>query len=290
LTQQVREETARALRAKRQIGRSRFLRCRRAFAIPITYLILFASLMALISLTYTFAVAKINGRAGLLRVSVAKQNMQILDDAVHSVGWSFGGSKVIYVDDCGGTFRTLTTAKKLMLNLTDEQTMKDVLFNSSLGEVFYELEHSESSDYGLYLRGDDRAIINKTSFTMTQLYITNGNETQNVILCYRPLATVAVIGTINGKPLNLIRISVVNLNSSQALGMSGSFYLRVMSTDVTTTSSQYQFNSSISSLALKATLDGVFERIWLPVSSTSEGAVVDVETVVCNVRLMRTEA
>jgi hypothetical protein len=253
-------------------------------------LILFASLMALISLTYTFAVAKINARASLLKVSVAKQNMQILDDALHSVGWSFGGSKVIYVDDCGGTFRTLTTAKKLMLNLTDEQTMKDVLFNSSLGEVFYELEHSESSDYGLYLRGDDRAIINKTSFTMTQLYITNGNETQNVILCYRPLATVAVIGTINGKPLNLIRINVLNLNSSQALGMSGSFYLRVMSTDVTTTSSQYQFNSSISSLALKATLDGVFERIWLPVSSTSEGAVVDVEIVICSVRLLRTEA
>lgn len=290
MTQQAREETARALRAKRQIGRSRFLRSKRAFSIPITYLILFASLMALISLTYTFAVAKINARASLLKASVAKQNMQILDDALHSVGWSFGGSKVVYVDDCGGTFKTLTTAKRLMLNLTDEQTMKDILFNSSLGEAFYELEPSESSDHGLYLRGDRRAIINETSFTMTQLYVTNGSKTQNVILCYRPLVTVAVIGTSNGKPLNLIRINVLNLNSSQALKMSGSFYLRVTSTDVTTISRQYQFNSSISSLVLEATLDGVSERIRLPVSSTSEGAIVDVEIVVCNVRLLRTEA
>ena len=72
--------------------------------------------------------------------------------------------------------------------------------------------------------------------------------------------------------------------------MSGSFYLRVTSTDVTTISSQYQFNSSISSLGLEATLDGVLEKIWLPVSSTFEGAIVYVEVVICNVRLLRTEA
>lgn len=271
---------------RRQMG---FLRSKKAFAIPVTYLILFVSLIAVISVTYTFAVARISARANLIKASVAKQNMQVLDDATHGVAWSFGASDVVYMDDCGGTFRVMANANQLVLSLTDEKAINAVLFNSSVGEASYQLEASEFDDFGLYVRGNEKSIINKTSFTMTQMYFTMRNNAQSIILRYRPLATATVIGTSDGKPVNLIRVNVINLNSSQSLNLWEKFQLRIVSLDVTTVASQYEFNSSIHSLALKASSDGTSDTVWLPMSSTPEGAIVRVEVIISNIKLQRAE-
>jgi hypothetical protein len=278
------------LRSKHYSKKLKFLHSTGAFALPVTYLILFVSIIAVVSLTYSFAIVKISARGALLRASVAKQNMQVLDDAVHSVAWSFGASKVVYMDDCGGVFRTAVAAKRLLLNLTNEQTINSVVFNSSVGKVFYEMEPSENNDYGLYIRGDERSVINKTQFTMTQLYVMLGDGKQNMVLCYRPMATVATIGTVDGKPLNLIRVNILNLNSSHTLTLSEKFYLRVTSVNVTTLTRQYYFNTTISSLALKATLDETSSMVMMPISSNMEGAVVNLEIVICNVKVQTTEA
>lgn len=267
----------------------RFLQSKKALAVPVTYLILFVSLMAIISVTYSFAVVKISARGGLLKASIAKQNMQLLDDAVCSVAWSFGASKVVYMDDCGGVFKTKPTARNLLLNFTDEQSFYDVVFNSSVGKVLYELEPSEFNEANLFIRGDDRAIINQSSSALTQLYVATGEDAQELVLCYRPMATVAMIGTSNGKPLNLIRVYIINLNSSQMLVLREKFYLKITAVSVTSTTTQYEFNSSISSLALKAIFDGVTNVVWLPISSNAEGAVVNLETVVCKVKIQRAE-
>jgi len=288
LIEHARKETVKPLRLK-TLRQSRLLRSKKAFAIPVTYMILFASLIALISLTYSFAIVKISTRGATLKASVAKQNMRILDDAVHSVAWSFGASEVIYMDDCGGAFKTATAAKNLVLNLTDERTVNSLVFNSPVGEAFYELEPSESSDYGLYMRGDDRAIINRTSSSMTQLYVTAGASTQNVVLCYRPLATVAYVGATGNKPLNVVRVNIINFNCSQSLTLREKFYLRATSTNVATVTNQYLFNGTISSLALKATYDGRSTTVWLPLASNAEGAVVDLEVAVCSVKLQQVE-
>ncbi|MDI6847787.1 MAG: hypothetical protein QMD23_06640 [Candidatus Bathyarchaeia archaeon] len=45
--------------------------------------------MAIISVTYSPAVVKISARGAYFRASVAKQNMQALDDAVRSVALEF---------------------------------------------------------------------------------------------------------------------------------------------------------------------------------------------------------
>ncbi|MDH7477926.1 MAG: hypothetical protein QHH17_06055, partial [Candidatus Bathyarchaeota archaeon] len=185
---------------------TKFLFSRRALTIPVTYLILFASLMAIISVTYSLAVAKISARGAYFRASVAKQNMQALDDAVRSVAWSFGASQIVYMEDCGGTFKIEPTAKTLLINLTDEQAFSEIVFNSSVGKVSIELEPAEIYYDGTFLRGDNRPITNQSSSTMSQLYVALGDGTKNLVLCYRPLATVAVIGSVDGKPLNLIRI------------------------------------------------------------------------------------
>lgn len=272
-----------------KIEARRFLASKRALAIPVTYLILFVSLMAIISVTYSFAVAKISGRGALLKASVAKQNMQILDDAVRSVSWSFGASEVVYMDDCGGSFQIESTAKALVLNFTDEQSFYDVVFNNSVGRAFYELEPSENNHAGFFLKGDERAIINQSAFTMTQLYFATGYDAEELILCYRPSATSANIGTKNGKPLNLLRVYILNLNSSQNLMLSEKFYLKVTSLNATAVTRQYEFNSTVSSLALKAVFDGKSTTVWLPISSIAEGAYVDLETVVCNVKIQLAE-
>ena len=267
----------------------KFLQSKKALAIPVTYLILFASLIAIISVTYSFAVVKISARGALLKASVAKQNMQVLDDAVRSVAWSFGASKVVYMDDCGGTFRTKPTAKNLVINITDEQTFYDIVFNSSVGKAFYTLEPSEFNYEGFYIRGDGRAIINQSSFTLTQLYVATGDDAKELTLCYRPSATAANIGTSNGKPLNLIRIYIVNLNSSQTLRLREKFYLKITGVNVSTVTRQYEFNQSVSSLALRAVFDETTSIVRLPISSNAEGAFVNLEVVVSNIRIQRAE-
>jgi len=265
----------------------RFLLSKRALAIPVTYLILFVSLVAIISATYSFAIVKISARGAVLKASVAKQNMQILDDAVRSVAWSYGASEVVYIDDAGGVFQTKPTAKELAINFTDGQSFSYIVFNSSVGKAFYELESSESNNDGLFVRGDSRAVINQSASTITQLYFGTGNDAKELTLCYRPSATAALIGTSNGKPLNLIRIYIINLNSSENLMLREKFYLKITAINVTTATRQYNFNVSVSSLALKAIFDGAVSTVWLPVSSSAEGAIVNLEIVICNVKIQR---
>jgi hypothetical protein len=266
-----------------------FLKSKRALAIPVTYLMLFVSLMAIVTMTYSFAVVKINSRGALLKASVAKQNMQSLDDAVHSVAWSFSASRVVYMDNCGGIFKTENTAKNLLLNFTDEQTLSTVVFNSPIGRTYYKLDNSEFDEDGSYIRGDSRAIINQTAFTMTQLYVTTADDAKQIVLSYRPLATAAVIGTSNGKPLNLIRINIIDLNSTANLNQQEKFYLKITSANVTTVKTRYEFNQSVSSLAIKSALDGKETAAWLPISSISAGAIVDVECDICYIIIQRAE-
>lgn len=264
-----------------------FLRSKKALAIPLTYLILFVSLMAIISVTYSYAVAKISARGAILKASIAKQNMQILDDAVGSVAWSFGASEVVYMDDCGGIFRTEPLARNLVINFTDGQSFWDIVFDSSIGKISYALQPSEFNYDGTFIRGDKRSITNHTASTMTQLYVTTQDDAKAIILCYRVLATAANVGTSDGKPLNLIRLHIINLNSSQSLMLREKFYLKVTSLDVHTVRHHYIFNHSVSSLALTAVLDETQSVVWLPITDNSQGAVVDLEVTVCNIKVQK---
>ena len=264
-----------------------FLKSKKALAIPVTYLILFASLFAMISVTYTFAVAKIGSSGALLRAATAKQNMQILDNAVHSTAWSFGASEVVYMDDCGGVFRTEVSSRNLHLNMAIGESFSDVVFNSLVGRTYYSLQASEL-DEG-FVKGDERAIINQTASTTTQVYIASSSDAKQLILCYRPFVTAAIAGTVNGKPLNLIRINMITLNSSESVTMQGKFYVKVLSENVTVTTNRYEFNQSVSSAAVKSTLGGIQTTITLPISSISEGTVIDVETIVCYIKIQGVE-
>ena len=264
----------------------RFLLSKKGMAIPVTFLILFVSLSFVVSLTYYFAVSKINNRSQLLKVSAAKQNMLYFEDSVTSVAWSPGSSQVYSFDDCGGKFRVEPEAKSLFINLTGN-SFYDVVFNGSVGKAVYELPPSEFQADDLFLKGDRRVIVNQSTFTMSQLYIYEGTESPEITLCYRPLASSTQTGSDNGKPVNNLRIYVVSFNSSPNLILQGSFYLEIACLNVTSSPRTYNFSYAITSLLVKVDFDGVSGEVSLPVSSSAEGALVDLEIITCDIQLRR---
>jgi hypothetical protein len=266
----------------------RLRKSRRALTLPVTYLILFASLVTLISVTYSFAVVKIGERAGTLKATIAKQNMQLLDAAVQDVAWSYGASKTVYMDDCGGTFRIEVNTRLLTINVTDEQGFNTLIFSSHVGRAIYEFDTVGLVYENDFVRGNPEVIANASSSTVTQLYA-NPHDYRQLILAYRPTVSDAVVGGVSGKPLNLIRIYVITLNESQNLVLAEKFHLRISSIDVSRISNQWEFNESVASLTVTASLDQTSGTVVVPISSTSEGAVVNAEVVLCSVKIEEPE-
>lgn len=263
-------------------------RSRRAIAIPVTFLMLFVSMTLLISTTYYFAVSRISAKGQTLKVSAAEQDMLSLEQLVKFVAWSPGTYQTHEFDDFGGKFRVIPNAKTLILNLTDG-SFYDVFFNSSVGKAVYELPPSEVSSSDIFLCGDRRVIVNQSSSSMTQLCIAQATEFYEVMLSYRPLAGSTVAESGNGKPVNNLRVYVINLNSSQSMTQMGSFRLKITCVNVVSTWRNYNFTSPITSISVIADLDGTNGEVSLPISSNSQGAVVNLETVTCYIQIEKGE-
>jgi len=267
----------------------KIVRSIRGLAIPVTFLILFVSLILIISTTYCFAVAKIKARNTLLKASAAKHNMLLLDQAIREIAWLPESSETVFFGEYGGVFEVEPTAKRLMLNLTDGSSFLKVLYNASVGKASYLLPPTQENDNGLFLKGDADAVINRSSSVMTQVHVISTLEGSKIVLCYRPSASSVANGQINGKPRNVIRIYVINLNGSDVLEIRDNFYLRVSTVDISLAVYTYEFNSTVPSLAIDASLDDAETTVWLPITSSIEGAFVDVEIVTCSIRLQKVE-
>ncbi len=263
---------------------SKFLRAGRAIAIPVTFLMLFVSLTVLVSVTYYFSMNRINTKASALRTTGAEQEMLSLEKVIKLVVWSPGAHEVYDFGDFGGGLKVLPASNRLLLDVSDNSSFHDVAFNSSIGKVTYELLTSESySD--VYFIGDSRSIVNQSSSTITQLGISQGNEHYEIALSYRPQVGSTSTESSGGEPVNSIRIYIVNLNSSQVLELSGSSRLKVTCLNVTSTWKSYSFASFVPYLLVSANLNGILGQVSLPISSNELGAVVDLETVVCNIKM-----
>ena len=267
---------------------SRLCRSRRAAALPVTFLMLFVSLMLIITATYYLAMTRISARGQLLNFSATKQAMIAFENSMENVLWSPGASQVYYFDDFGGSFSITPTAKALLLNLTDDN-FYDVVFNSPVGKAVYELPYAEPGLSGLFLKGDARAIVNSSASTMAQLQMATGENAQEITLSYRPLASSTVTGSNNGKPVNTVRIYVVSMNLSQSLTLPTSFYLKARCTSVVSTTRNHDLTYTISSIQIKTTFDGVNGVVSLPILSNENGAMITVEVIVCNIQLQRVE-
>lgn len=265
----------------------RLLRSRRGVAVPLSFLILFASTSVIVSVTYYFAVSKVNSRNVLVNASAAKNNMEFLSDAIENTAWITGASEHFYFSDCGGEFKTEPTENILLLNITDNESFYDIFFNSSVGRILYDLPQCDFQTETLYLKGDGRIVVNQSSSTITQLCIFQGSDSPEIKICYRPMATSSSNGLSGGKPLNIVRIYLINLNQSQSILLPGNLDLRIICANVTSFLEEYNFTFSISSLIVKASLAGSEDSVNVPISSNAQGAIVRVETIICEIKLQR---
>jgi hypothetical protein len=237
-----------------------------------------------VTVAYYFSITRISAKTLELRVSGAEQEMISLEKVVKFISWSPGSYEIFDFDDFGGKFRGLPAANALVLDISDGSTFEQVFFNSSVGKVLYELPSSDVQE-SVFLKGDKRVIVNQSSSTTTLLYASHGLERYEVMLSYRPLAGSSVTGFSNGKPENSLRIYIVSLDSSQDIDRLGSFRVKATCVNVTSDWLTYDFSSPVSSLLVRANLDGVLGEVALPISSNAQGATVNLETIVCNIRL-----
>lgn len=270
---------------KRTNNMKSFRSSRKAIALPVTFLMLFVSLVILITATYYFSITRISARTLALKTTGVEQEMLSLEKIIKFVSWSPGAYETHEFGDFAGEFKVVPTGKPLILNITDDSSFYDVVFSSSVGKVLYELPASEEAFGNLFLKGDNRAIVNQSSSTTTQLQISEGIEHYELTLSYRPLASATVTGLNGGKPVNSLRMYAISLNRSEAITRLGAFRLRVSCLEVTSTLQTYNFTSPLSSLLMKVDLDGVVGEVSLPISSNAQGAIVSLETIVCNVKL-----
>jgi hypothetical protein len=257
-------------------------------AIPITFLMLFVSLLLIITATYYLAMTNISAQGQTLNFSEAKQSMLSLENTISDVLWSPGASQVYLLNDFSGNFETIPTAKTLIINITDG-IFTSTIFSSPTGEVVYELATGEPGASGLYLNGDARTIVNSSASTMTQLGIVTGETSQEIVLSYRPLASSTITGLSDDKPVNTVQVYVVSMNLSQSLTLSGAFYLKAQCLSVVSSTRSYNISSQTSTLQVNAVLDGIEGTVSLPISSNSSGAIINVEVLVCNVELQTVE-
>jgi hypothetical protein len=264
---------------------TRFRVSKKALAIPITFLLLFASLIAVISITYYFAVSRVNANSQILNVSSAKQNMNSIEQTIQYVLWQPGSSKTCEFNECSGTIKIEPSSNLLTINVTDG-TFYEVIYNSSIGGIVYELPYAESAETGLYLKGTSQVVENRSGAVMAQLYIESGYPPQ-IVLRYRPIVSSVTGGTENGKPVNDVRIYVVNMNSTQSLEFIGKVPVKISCLSTETVVNSYNLSYSPASLTVQVTLSERDAQVSVPISGNENDTIINVELVVCNMTIER---
>jgi len=257
---------------------------KKAIAIPMTFLMLFASLFVVISVTYYFAVSKVNANSQMLKISSAKQNMNSLEKTIDNILWKPGSSKNYEINDCGGKLIIEPNANLLTINITDG-TFNDVIFNYSIGRIIYQLPSSQSAETGLYLKGTSQVVENKSGAVMAQLFIESGEEHPEIVLQYRPKVSYIAGGIVHDKPTNDVRIYIVNLNSSLDQELIGKIPVKMscLSNEIFVTN--YNLSYSPSNLHINVNLSDRTAQVSIPLLSNDNGAEIKIELVTCNTKI-----
>ncbi len=263
------------------------MRSKFAMAIPVTFLILLVSTLGIISVTYYFSVEKINSQNQTFKVSTAKQDMLALDNAVLPTLWQPGSSRTIEISDSGGRTSIQPTENILTISVSDSSIIDETVFNMTVGRVVYELPYAESSDTGVFLKGDSRTISNQSGSSLTQLCIANGANNTEIQLRYRPTVSYTTAGLENNKATNYVRLYLVNLNSSDAMALYGNLPLKISCVNTEFTTNTYDLSYQPEKLQITSILDGNAGSVTVPISSTDSGAIIYLEIVSSNIKIER---
>ena len=250
---------------------------------PITLTFLLFSFTFLTVATYYVAMSSVNSRSGRLNYAAAKQDMLMLENTISSVTWSSGSSVIQNFQGYGGEFEMRPEMRRLVVNLTLGPSSL-IVFNSSVGYVSYRMPSSDYGEPDLYLRGDDEPVINRSFQSSAQMFIRINGDSQEIYLGYRPLV-ISFLDSSETGAVNVVRIFIVNLNSSESLQFTGGFRVRIGCVNITTETSTYNLTGEFTYAQVKVTSEGSEGTVSLPLSSADGFTVVRVETLVCNVKL-----
>jgi len=255
----------------------------KGLATPVSLTFLIFSFTIITVATYYVALSSVNSRSSRLSYAAVKQDMLALENTIRSVSWSPGSSIIEEFHGYGGEFETKPNDRRLTINVSIGSS-SEIVFNSTVGYVRYELPDADLSEVGWYLQGDSEPIINQSCLDLAQMYIRVGNNCQEIYLGYRPLAISFLDSSQNGQ-VNVIRIFIINLNSSESILFTGGFRLRVRCLNVTSQTRSYNITGSISSATVRATVDGNTGTVTLQLSSGDSFTLVRLEILVSNVKL-----
>lgn len=245
------------------------------------------STLGLISVTYYLAIERVNAQSQTLKITTAKQDFIALDETVMSVVWQPGSARLFEVSDSGGKLCIQPNATALQISVADSEGFNQVVFDEVTGQIVYELPYSGSSETGLFLKGDSRTIANQSGAVTTQLSIVQGTQHPEIQLRYRPTVSCYSSGVENGLPVNSLRIYVVNLNASDFVNLYGKLPLRISCDSTKMTSTTYSIDHAVGNVAVTAVFNGVTSKVVVPITSTLDGYVLNVELVQCNVKVAR---
>ena len=263
--------------------RLRSQRSKKALALPITYLILFASTLLLISVTYVFAVEQVNNRQQSFQTVTAQQDMTSLDNNILSVMSTPGSAATLDFRDSGGQLNIEPSSNNLTLSITDNRQVSAIIFNATTGQVVYDLPSAEAVETGFYIEGDYGTITNQSGASLSQLYISSGLQGPQIKLGFRPAVTYAAVGLDNGQVVNDIRIYIINLNSSDPLSLGGELPLKISCVSTQLTTQTFDLLYQPGALTVTSQLNGFNGTVSVPISSTSAGSIINVQIVCSNI-------
>jgi hypothetical protein len=237
--------------------------------------------------TYYFSVQNLQLQSLALKASTAQQNFVSLDNLVLSTMGQPGSSNTIDLSDCGGTTNIQPASNILTISVNDGLSIDQTVFNSTVGQVTYDLASLGSLDLGYYLEGDSQTITNQSGSSPSQLCIASTPQGPEIQLQYRPTVTYVADGYQNGQAVNDIRIYIVNLNSSDTVDLQGDLPLQISCTSTQLTTQTFQVSYQPENLAITSQLNGIDGSVSIPISSTAQGAVINIETVISNVSIQR---
>jgi len=266
---------------------AKFRRSKKALAIPVTFLILFVSTIGMISVTYYLAIDKVNTRSQTIKVATAKQDFVSLEQDISAVLWQPGSARVVKITDSGGRTNIEPANNTVLISISDNSSLNEIIYNQTTGWIRYELPYTDAADTGLYLKGDSRTISNSSGASATQLYITNGDKYVEIRLQYRPIVSYTTASSENGRPINNIRIYVVNMNSSDSVSLHGELPFRISCESTQISKTKYTITYAIDKLEISSIINQIIGESTVSISSTSEGAIINLEIVECNIKIER---
>lgn len=261
---------------------SRMFGSRRGLAAPVSMLIILFSLTLVSTVVYSISMKQIGNRKEDLKLLAAEEKMLSMEEAISAVAWSPGGSRTLVFSNYGGQLRVEPDENHLTLTIAMGNTTVTV-FDSDTGRFVYELPSTVVGHYGVWLRGDSRSIVNRSSAYQAQMVVEKGNSYEELVAGYRPLASSSEGNLVLDRRVNNVRIYVVNLNASQPLQSSGEFHMRVVCFNVLSQAHSYNLSSSVTTLVLTAVLGDDEDAIVVPLIVGPSGSTVKLEVVVSSV-------